>query len=97
MTIINICEEYWKLPHWVLALRTSRDGTSEAFLKWTGLQYDKCTWESLDELQNSSYLINLFNKFEILALERDALRGNSTKKSNDHQTDIVNLKSNLWS
>ncbi|KAI4332040.1 hypothetical protein L6164_016981 [Bauhinia variegata] len=93
MAVINICEERWKQPQRVLALRTSKDGTSEAFVKWTGLPYDECTWESLDVpvLQNSLQLINLFNKFETLALERDASKDDSTGKSSYHQNDIVNL------
>ena len=93
MTIINICEEHWKQPQRVLALRTSKHGTSEAFIKWTGLPYDECTWESLDEpvLQISSHLITLFNKLETLTLERDSSKENSTRKSNDHQNDIFNL------
>ncbi|XP_054778799.1 protein CHROMATIN REMODELING 4 isoform X2 [Prosopis cineraria] len=91
--IINICEERWKQPQRLLAIRTSKNGTSEAFVKWTGLPYDECTWESLDEpvLQASSHLLDLFNKFETLTLERDALKDNSTRKNNDHQNDVVNL------
>ncbi|KAG4999645.1 hypothetical protein JHK87_020717 [Glycine soja] len=93
MTIINICEERWKQPQRVLALRTSKHGTSEAFIKWTGLPYDECTWEGLDEpvLQSSSHLITFFNKLETLTFERDSFKENSTRKSNDHQYDICNL------
>ncbi|KAK7359611.1 hypothetical protein VNO77_01572 [Canavalia gladiata] len=93
MTIINICEERWKQPQRVLAIRTSKHGTSEAFVKWTGLPYDECTWESLDEpvLQNSSHLITLFNELETLTLERDASKESSTRKNNDNQNDIFNL------
>ncbi|XP_027345173.1 protein CHROMATIN REMODELING 4 isoform X2 [Abrus precatorius] len=93
MAIINICEERWKQPQRVLALRNSKHGTSEAFVKWTGLPYDECTWEGLEEpvLQNSSHLITLFNKLETLTQERDASKENSTRKSNDHQNDIFNL------
>ncbi|OIW18941.1 hypothetical protein TanjilG_25384 [Lupinus angustifolius] len=93
MATINICQECWKQPQRLLALRTSKTGTSEAFVKWTGLPYDECTWESLDEpvLQNSSHLITLFKKFETLTLERDASKENSTRKGNDPQNDICNL------
>lgn len=93
MAVINICQERWKKPQRLLALRTSKIGASEAFVKWTGLPYDECTWESLDEpvLQNSSHLITLFNKFETLTLERDASKENSTRKSSDPQNDILNL------
>nr|KYP50255.1 Chromodomain-helicase-DNA-binding protein 5 [Cajanus cajan] len=64
-----------------------------SFVKWTGLPYDECTWESLDEpvLQDSSHLITVFNKLETLTLERDSSKENSTRKSNDHQIDIFNL------
>ncbi|OIW00661.1 hypothetical protein TanjilG_09630 [Lupinus angustifolius] len=93
MAIINICQECWKQPQRLLALRTSESGTSEAFVKWTGLPYDECTWESLDEsvLQNYSHLITLFKKFETLTLEKDASKENSTIKGNDPQNDIFNL------
>lgn len=93
MAIINICDEHWKQPQRVLAFRTSKHGTSEAYIKWTGLPYDECTWESLDEpvLQNSSHLITVFNKLETLTLERDSSKENSTRKGNDHQHDILNL------
>ncbi|KAJ1387321.1 Zinc finger, PHD-type [Sesbania bispinosa] len=93
MAIIDICEERWKQPQRLLALRTSKQGRSEAFVKWTGLPYDECTWESLDEpvLQNSSHLITLFNRLETLTRERDASKENSTRKNNDHQNDISNL------
>lgn len=90
---INICEEQWKNPERLLAIRTSKQGASEVFVKWTGKPYNECTWESLDEpvLQNSSHLITRFNMFETLALEREASKENSTKKSSDRQNDIVNL------
>ncbi|XP_047150090.1 protein CHROMATIN REMODELING 4 [Vigna umbellata] len=93
MSIINICEERWKQPQRVLALQTSKHGTSEGFVKWSGLPYDECTWESLDEpvLQNSSHLITLFNKLETLTLEKDSSKENSTRRNNDHQNDIFNL------
>ncbi|KAL2343627.1 hypothetical protein Fmac_004912 [Flemingia macrophylla] len=93
MAIINICEERWKQPQRVLALRTSNHGASEAFIKWTGLPYDECTWEGLDEpvLRDSSHLITIFNKLETLTLERDSSKENSTRKNNDHQNDILNL------
>lgn len=93
MAIINVCKEQWKIPQRLLAIRTSKDGASEAFVKWTEQPYDECTWENLDEpvLQNSSHLIARFNMFETLTLERDASKENSTKKGNDHQSDIFNL------
>lgn len=92
MAIINICEERWKHPQRLLALRPSQHGRSEAFVKWTGLPYDECTWEKIDEpvLQNSSHLITIFKKLEALTVEKDASKENS-RKHNDRQNDICNL------
>lgn len=80
---IDICEEQWKNPERLLAIRTSKHGVSEVYVKWAGNPYDECTWESLDEpvLQNSSHLITRFKMFETLTLERDASKENSTKKA----------------
>ncbi|KAI5385613.1 hypothetical protein KIW84_072282 [Lathyrus oleraceus] len=90
---IDICEEQWKNPERLLAIRTSKHGVSEVYVKWAGNPYDECTWESLDEpvLQNSSHLITRFKMFEALTLERDASKENSTKKSSDRLNDVVSL------
>ncbi|KAA8537227.1 hypothetical protein F0562_029705 [Nyssa sinensis] len=37
--VINICEERWKLPQRLIALRSLKDGSTEAFVKWTGLPH----------------------------------------------------------
>ncbi|KAI3700239.1 hypothetical protein L2E82_44860 [Cichorium intybus] len=73
-TIINISEEKWKLPHRVIALRTSKDQSTEALIKWTGLPYDECTWEKTDSpiITKSRHLIDLFNQFEQQAVEKDS-------------------------
>ncbi|KAL4567790.1 hypothetical protein LXL04_023384 [Taraxacum kok-saghyz] len=73
-TLINICEEKWKLPHRVIALRSF-----EALVKWTGLPYDECTWEKTDSplILQSPHLINQFNQFEQQAVEKDG-------PANDH-------------
>ncbi|KAK9062333.1 hypothetical protein SSX86_019519 [Deinandra increscens subsp. villosa] len=70
--VINICEERWKVPQKIISLRSSRDGSTEVFVKWTGLPYDECTWEKTDEpvIEKSSHLIDLFNQFETQAVER---------------------------
>ncbi|KAJ7942565.1 Protein CHROMATIN REMODELING 4 [Quillaja saponaria] len=94
MAVINLCEEHWKQPQRVLALRTSKHGTSEAFVKWTGLPYDECTWESLDEpvLQNSQHMIDLFNRFETQTLEKDMCKYDlPVKKGDAQQNEIVTL------
>ncbi|XVE94276.1 hypothetical protein REPUB_Repub01dG0267500 [Reevesia pubescens] len=91
-TVINICEEKWKKPQRVISLRVSNDGMREAFVKWTGLPYDECTWERLDEpvVQQSSHLIDLFDQFERQTLEKDAAKDESRGKG-DRQHDIVAL------
>lgn len=73
-TVINICEEQWKVPQRIIALRTSKDGSKEAFVKWTALGYEECTWEIIDEpvIAKSSHLIDLFNQFERQTLEKDS-------------------------
>ncbi|XWS67399.1 hypothetical protein CRYUN_Cryun04dG0003700 [Craigia yunnanensis] len=92
-TVINICEEKWKKPQRVISLRVSNDGMREAFVKWTGLPYDECTWERLDEpvVQQSSHLIDLFDQFECQTLEKDAAKDESRGKG-DRQHDIVTLE-----
>ncbi|XVE67559.1 hypothetical protein DITRI_Ditri08aG0170200 [Diplodiscus trichospermus] len=91
-TLINICEEKWKKPQRVISLRDSNDGMREAFVKWTGLPYDECTWERLDEpvVQQSSHLIDLFDQFERQTLEKDAAKDESRGKG-ERQHDIVAL------
>ncbi|KAI7751103.1 hypothetical protein M8C21_020508 [Ambrosia artemisiifolia] len=71
--VINICEERWKVPQRIIAQRSSADGSTEVFVKWTGLPYDECTWEKTDEpaIEKSSYLIDLFKRFETQAVEKD--------------------------
>ena len=93
-TVINICEEQWKQPQRVIAVRTSKDGTTEAFVKWNGLPYDECTWERLDEpvFAKFSHLIDLHNQFERETLEKDAAKDDLPRgKGDGHQSDIVTL------
>jgi SNF2 family DNA or RNA helicase len=92
--VINISEECWKQPQRVIALHNSKDGSDEAFVKWTGLPYDDCTWERLDEpvLQRSLHLIDLFNQFECKTLENDSSKDASPRvKSECQQNEIVTL------
>lgn len=92
--VINICEEKWKQPQRVIALRTIKDGKREAFVKWTGLPYDECTWERLDEpaLKNTSHLIDLFDQFEHQTLEKDACKDDLSRGKGDcQQSEIVTL------
>ncbi|KAG6691401.1 protein CHROMATIN REMODELING 4-like isoform X6 [Carya illinoinensis] len=92
--VINICEERWKQPQRVIARRNLKDKRGEAFVKWTGLPYDECTWERLDEsvLQNSLHLIDLFNQFEHQTLEKDFSKDAPTRGKGDcQQNEIVTL------
>ncbi|KAL9282361.1 Protein CHROMATIN REMODELING 4 [Arabidopsis thaliana] len=79
--VINICEDKWKQPQRIVALRVSKEGNQEAYVKWTGLAYDECTWESLEEpiLKHSSHLIDLFHQYEQKTLERNS-KGNPTRE-----------------
>ncbi|KAK2967130.1 hypothetical protein RJ640_006839 [Escallonia rubra] len=94
MALINICEEQWKLPQRVIALHSSTDGSSVAFVKWTGLPYDECTWERVEEpvIAKASHLIDSFNQFERLTLEKDASKDDRPRRKGDFQPrEIVNL------
>ncbi|KAJ8758798.1 hypothetical protein K2173_000519 [Erythroxylum novogranatense] len=93
-SVINICEDRWKQPQRVIALRATDDCTHEAFVKWTGLPYDECTWEKLDEpvLKKSSYLIDLFHKLECQTQEKDSLMDDPLKgRVGDQQNEIFTL------
>ncbi|GKV17995.1 hypothetical protein SLEP1_g28434 [Rubroshorea leprosula] len=91
--VINICEEKWKQPQRIISLCVSKDGKHEAFVKWTGLPYDECTWERLDEpvLQKSSHLIDMFDHFERQTVEKDASRDECRGMAGYQQSDIVTL------
>ncbi|KAL8265884.1 hypothetical protein R6Q59_003228 [Mikania micrantha] len=112
-TVINICEEKWKVPQRVIA----KDGSTHVFVKWTGLPYDECTWEKTDEpvVMKSSHLIDLFNLFEQQTLEKEAAKNETLKeKGNDvitlidqpkelkgslfpHQLEALNWLRKCWS
>nr|GMD05443.1 Protein CHROMATIN REMODELING 4 [Ipomoea batatas] len=90
---INICEEQWKIPQRVIAVRSASNGATEVFVKWTGLSYDECTWERIDEpvISKASHLIDLFHRFESQALDKDAIKDDTLKKRNEQQSDIASL------
>ncbi|KAI3969718.1 hypothetical protein MKX01_020279 [Papaver californicum] len=75
-TILNICQEEWSQPQRVLALRSSTDGVTEALVKWSGLSYDECTWERLDEptIMKASHLVEEFQQFERQSLDKDSAK-----------------------
>ncbi|GMN64032.1 hypothetical protein TIFTF001_033108 [Ficus carica] len=92
-SVINICEERWKQPQKIIALRSSNGG-DEVFVKWTGLPYDECTWESLDEpvVKKCPHLIDLFYQFERQTLEKDVSKdGLPRGKADSHQHEIATL------
>ncbi|CAI9090602.1 OLC1v1025414C1 [Oldenlandia corymbosa var. corymbosa] len=92
LAAINICEERWKQPQRIIALRDSQDGSPEVFVKWMGLPYAECTWERIDEpvICNSSFLIDKYHQFERHALEKDASKDN-LKKNDLRQGEIVTI------
>ncbi|KAJ4771427.1 Chromodomain-helicase-DNA-binding protein 5 [Rhynchospora pubera] len=59
-TLINLCKEQWSQPHRILSIRARSEGREEVLVKWCGLTYDECTWESINEpvIKDSSHLIN---------------------------------------
>ncbi|XAR56079.1 DNA helicase [Bertholletia excelsa] len=92
--VINICDDRWKIPQRVVALRSSKDGLAEAFIKWTALPYDECTWERIDDpvIAKASHLIDLFNRFENQTLEKDARKDDVLQEKTDcQQKEIVTL------
>lgn len=70
---MNLCQEQWKMPQRVIATRSSTDGSIEAYVKWTGLPYDECTWEKIDEpaIPKLPQLVDLFNRFERQTLDNE--------------------------
>lgn len=91
---INICDEQWKLPQRIIATRPGTSGSDEVFVRWTGLSYDECTWEKIEEpvIAKSSHLIDQFNQFESQALARNATKDDMVRKRKErHKNDIVTL------
>nr|XP_043638793.1 protein CHROMATIN REMODELING 4-like [Erigeron canadensis]XP_043638794.1 protein CHROMATIN REMODELING 4-like [Erigeron canadensis]XP_043638795.1 protein CHROMATIN REMODELING 4-like [Erigeron canadensis] len=89
-TVINICEERWKVPQRVIA----KNGSTEVFVKWTGLPYEECTWEKTDDpvIVKASHLIDLFNQFEHRTLEKEAAYGKTFReKGQFHHSDAITL------
>ncbi|XP_074312126.1 protein CHROMATIN REMODELING 4 isoform X2 [Silene latifolia] len=90
---INLFEEQWKVPQRVIALRTSKNGDTEAFIKWTGLPYDECTWERTDEptIEKSSHLIDKFRLLESQTFEKDADKDNASRRNSFQQNEVLPL------
>ncbi|KAG8385101.1 hypothetical protein BUALT_Bualt03G0006400 [Buddleja alternifolia] len=92
-TTMNLCQEQWKMPQKVIATRSSTDGSTEVYVKWTGLPYDECTWERMDEpaIANSFHLVDLFFMFERRTLENDTAKLPSTRRNDFQQTEVITL------
>ncbi|CAL9122678.1 unnamed protein product [Musa textilis] len=84
--IINICEEQWKIPQRVIALRTCKDGINEALVKWCGLPYDECTWERLDEpvMKESAHRVDELKRLESQTFDKD-INDDSQQRKGDCQ------------
>ncbi|KAL5975779.1 hypothetical protein ACLOJK_020106 [Asimina triloba] len=91
--VINLCQEQWKQPQRIVALRISASGNSEALIKWYGLSYDECTWERLDEpvVDRSGHLIDEFKRFECETLDKDAAGCNLPNTEGDNQNEVAPL------
>ncbi|CAN4081812.1 unnamed protein product [Withania somnifera] len=91
--LINICDEQWKLPQRIIATRRGMGGSDEVFVRWTGLPYDECTWEKIEEpvIAKLSHLIDQFNQIEYQALTRNATKDDVRKRRECHRNDIVTL------
>ncbi|KAL2494135.1 Protein CHROMATIN REMODELING 4 [Forsythia ovata] len=91
---INLCQEQWKLPQRVIGTRSSIGGSTEVYVKWTGLPYDECTWERTSEpvIVKSLHLVDLFFKFERQTLENDSKKQDSTWRKGDfQQSEVITL------
>ncbi|KAG8365705.1 hypothetical protein BUALT_Bualt18G0134400 [Buddleja alternifolia] len=91
---MNLCKEQWKIPQRVIATRSTSDGSTEAYVKWTGLPYDECTWERLDEpaIAKKNHLVDLFLRFERQTLENDTSKLDSNRRKVDiQQNEIITL------
>ncbi|KAL0398105.1 UNVERIFIED_CONTAM: protein CHROMATIN REMODELING 4 [Sesamum radiatum] len=90
---MNLCEEQWKIPQRVIATRSSSDGSTDAYVKWTGLPYDECTWERVDEpaIANLSHLVDLFFRFEKQTLENDTAKLASKQRNDIQQSEVIPL------
>ncbi|KAK9156146.1 hypothetical protein Sjap_003626 [Stephania japonica] len=92
--VINVYEEEWSQPQRVLALRTSNNDLSEAFIKWYGLPYDECTWERLEEpvMKRYAHLIAKFQESERQALEKSNAKDDPLiRQKRGQQTEIIPL------
>ncbi|KAK4399540.1 protein CHROMATIN REMODELING 4 [Sesamum angolense] len=90
---MNLCEEQWKIPQRVIATRSSSDGSTDAYVKWTGLPYDECTWERVEEpaIANLSHLVDMFFRFEQQTLENDTAKLAARPRNDIQQCEVIPL------
>lgn len=94
IALINIFQEQWSQPQRIIALRSMKDGTGKALVKWRGLPYDECTWERLDEpiIKKSAHLISEFEEFERRTFNKVASEHDMLRTKADHQQrEVVTL------
>ncbi|XP_068653804.1 protein CHROMATIN REMODELING 4-like isoform X2 [Aristolochia californica] len=91
-SMINICQDQWTQPQRVIALRIAKSGTKEALVKWSGLPYDECTWERLDQpiMEKSSHLIAEFEHIESHTRDKDC-SGTYPSKIKSGQGELIPL------
>ncbi|KAH6556102.1 hypothetical protein KP509_1Z205000 [Ceratopteris richardii] len=67
---INLVDEKWCKPQRIIAKRQDGTGCFEVLVKWCGLSYDECTWESIDEpvIQKHLELLQIYEYFEKAAV-----------------------------
>ncbi|KAJ7528419.1 hypothetical protein O6H91_15G002800 [Diphasiastrum complanatum] len=71
---INLLEQKWCEPQRIIARRKDFFKGEEALVKWSGLPYDECTWESLNEtvISQNSQLLTAYTKFDEAAQKLEA-------------------------
>ncbi|XP_031494367.1 protein CHROMATIN REMODELING 4 isoform X2 [Nymphaea colorata] len=85
--IINICQEQWIHPQRIIGLRKFNGDKKEVLVKWCGLPYDECTWETLEEsaIANAAHLVTKFEKHETGTVAVDATDDDFQKVKVKHE------------
>ncbi|CAI9760022.1 unnamed protein product [Fraxinus pennsylvanica] len=90
----NFCNKRWKVPQRVIDVRSSEDGSTEVYVKWTDVPYDECTWEKMDEpvIANSPHLVDLFYQFERQSIQNDGAKHDALRRKGDsRQSEVITL------
>ncbi|CAI9773370.1 unnamed protein product [Fraxinus pennsylvanica] len=69
---MNVCNER------LIVVRSTEDGSTEAFVKWTDVPYDRCTWEKVDDLYLKTHRIWLICSITLNAKPCKMMRLNMT-------------------